>query len=117
MSESEAEAEAEACCCGEDAKCYVPLNDLLNVLSKKYAMAIICVLGVHDELRFGEIEEHIPPASTSTITDRLEELAETGLVRREQYDEIPPRVEYSLTEDGREACDRLDPLLDWLTDR
>jgi DNA-binding HxlR family transcriptional regulator len=101
-------------CCGEEATCYVPLSDLLDTLSKKYAMAILCVVAGHDSLRFSEIDEHLEPASTSTITDRLDDLAGAGLLDREQYDEIPPRVEYTLTEEGHTVCDHLTPLLEWI---
>lgn len=104
-------------CCGTDAECYVPLTDLLDVLSRKYSMAVLCVLGGHDELRFGEIREHVQPASTSTITNRLQELVDADLVERQQYDEIPPRVEYTLTEDGIEVRRHLQPLLDWINQR
>ncbi|MUW13570.1 hypothetical protein GJ633_02080 [Halorubrum sp. CBA1125] len=63
--------------------------------------------------RFAEIEEHLPTASTSTISKRLDEFEEAGLISRTQYNEIPPRVEYSLTDDGDAVQARLEPLLEW----
>jgi DNA-binding HxlR family transcriptional regulator len=76
-------------------------------------MQLVSIVGTHDSLRFAEIEEHLPTASTSTISKRLDEFEDAGLISRTQYDEIPPRVEYSLTDDGDEVRTRLDPLLEW----
>ncbi|OIB57297.1 transcriptional regulator [Natrialba sp. SSL1] len=80
-------------------------------------MQLVSIIGAHDSLRFAEIEEHLPTASTSTISKRLDEFEDTNLVSRTQYNEIPPRVEYSLTEDGHELGERLEPLLEWAEQR
>jgi len=101
------------CCGGETPTCYCPLEGVINTLSKKYAMQLINVIGVHGTLRFNELETHLSTASTTTISDRLEELAEAGLITRTQYNEVPPRVEYELTDQGEELRDRLEPLLEW----
>ncbi len=99
--------------CDVDGTCYCPLTGVIDTLSRKYAMQLISIVGAHESLRFSEIEAHLPTASTSTISSRLEEFREAGLVSRTQYDEIPPRVEYSLTDDGDEVRTRLGPLLEW----
>lgn len=99
--------------CDVDGTCYCPLTGVINTLSRKYAMQLISIIGAHDSLRFAEIEDHLPNASSSTISKRLDEFGDSGLVTRRQYDEIPPRVEYSLTEDGDEVRTRLEPLLEW----
>nr|WP_199708860.1 helix-turn-helix domain-containing protein [Halobellus captivus] len=78
-------------------------------------MQLVSIIGAHDALRFAEIEEHLPTASTSTISKRLDEFEEAGLVSRTQYNEIPPRVEYALTDEGDEIRSRLEPLLEWAT--
>ena len=103
--------------CDVDGTCYCPLTGVIDTLSKKYAMQLVSVIGAHDSLRFGEIEDHLPDASTSTISTRLDEFETAGLISRTQYDEIPPRVEYALTRDGDEVRTRLEPLLAWATDR
>lgn len=99
--------------CDIDGTCYCPLTGVINTLSRKYAMQLISIIGAHDSLRFAEIEAHLATASTSTISKRLDEFQEAGLASRTQYDEIPPRVEYALTEDGHEVRARLEPLLEW----
>jgi len=62
---------------------------------------------------FAWIEEHLPAASTSTISKRLGEFEEAGLISRTQLTRFSPRVEYSLTENGDERRTRLEPLLEW----
>lgn len=101
--------------CDVDGTCYCPLTGVITTLSRKYAMQLVSIVGAHDSLRFAEIEEHLPGASTSTISKRLDEFQEAGLVSRTQYDEIPPRVEYALTDEGDEVRTRLEPLLEWAT--
>ncbi|MDH5020336.1 winged helix-turn-helix transcriptional regulator [Halobacterium rubrum] len=102
--------------CDVDGTCYCPLTGVIDTLSRKYAMQLISVIGAHDSLRFAEIEAHVPTASSSTISKRLDEFVEAGLVTRTQYDEIPPRVEYAVTDDGEEVRRRLEPLLEWATE-
>jgi len=99
--------------CDIDGTCYCPLTGVITTLSRKYAMQLISIIGAHDSLRFAEIEDHLPSASSSTISRRLDEFEDAGLISRHQYNEIPPRVEYSLTEDGDEVRTRLEPLLEW----
>lgn len=94
--------------------CVCPLVGVIETLGSKYAIPLVCVLDYHETMRFGEIESHFPGASTSTLSARLGELEDEGLLAREQFDEIPPRVEYELTEKGRELADRLRPLVEWV---
>jgi DNA-binding HxlR family transcriptional regulator len=101
----------------ESPICYCPLSGVVELLGRKYTMQIVCVVGAHEPVRFGAIEDHVPTASTSTLSSRLEALVDAGLLDREQHDEIPPRVEYSLTDDGRELQTRLEPLLAWASER
>jgi DNA-binding HxlR family transcriptional regulator len=104
-------------CATDDPRCYCLLDDVLELLGRKYVMDIVCVIAFHETIRFGTLEDHIPDASTSTLSARLDELEEERLVTREQYDEIPPRVEYELTGDGAELASRLEPVLEWVQDR
>jgi len=101
----------------EESACYCLLSDVMDLLGRKYVMDLVCIVGIHGRARFGDIEAHLPDASTSTLSTRLDELEAEGLVRREQYDEIPPRVEYELTDEGTELAERLEPLIAWLAER
>lgn len=104
-SESTAEPEESTCLC--------PLGGVMDLLSRKYAMQVVCVVGALGPVRYGEIEATFADVSSSTLSARLEELSAAGYLEREQYEEIPPRVEYELTATGRELAARLEPLLEW----
>ena len=89
----------------------------MDLLSRKYAIQVICVTGACQPVRYGEIAEIFEDVSSSTLSTRLDELTDAGLLDRQQYDEIPPRVEYELTADGEELCDLLEPILEWVEAR
>ncbi|MHA2000343.1 MAG: winged helix-turn-helix transcriptional regulator [Promethearchaeota archaeon] len=74
---------------------------ILGLFGKRNAMAIIRNLLLETTLRFNEIHRKVG-GSPKTVQRRLEELVSFGIVKRKQYREIPPKVEYSLTEQGKE---------------
>jgi DNA-binding HxlR family transcriptional regulator len=102
---------------GDTPTCYCPVGGVMELLSRRYAMQLICVVGAIEPVRYNEIEDTFGDVSSSTLSSRLEELAEAGYLSREQYAEIPPRVEYELTETGEQLCHRLEPLLEWVEDQ
>lgn len=93
--------------------CLCPLGGVMDLLSGRYAMQIVCAVGAVGPARYGEIEDIFEEVSSSTLSTRLDEFVEAGILTREQYAEIPPRVEYELTEMGEELSHRLEPLLRW----
>ena len=98
----------------KDAAC--PLMHALAMLSGKWKASIIWYLGVSEKeyYRFNEFKKEFPYNVTHKVfLDQLRELEEDGLVRREEYDEQPPRVEYSLTNKGRSLLVVLFALRDW----
>jgi len=97
--------------------CLCPLEGIVEAISKKWALQIIGVIGNHEKLRFNKIMEKLNKISPKALTDRLKELEATGLVKREIFAEIPPRVEYSLTRDGLELQKLVIPLLKWASSR
>lgn len=96
-----------------DQECLCPLGGIMDLLSRRYAMQLICVVGAIGPARYGDIEEKFGSVSSSTLSTRLDELVEAGILSREQYAEIPPRVEYELTDIGEELGQHLEPLLKW----
>ena len=90
-----------------------PTGGVMDLLGRRLAMPVVCVVGALGPVRFGEIEAAFGEVSTSTLSDRLEELTDAGLLERNQYDEIPPRVEYEVTADGAELYRVIEPLLEW----
>lgn len=84
----------------------------LEVVLRFGAMHIIYITGAHERIRFGELEAHLD-VSHSTIATRLNELQDAGLLNRTSFDEVPPHVEYSLTQRGEELFEKLTPLIEW----
>ncbi|WP_329440142.1 helix-turn-helix domain-containing protein [Streptomyces canus] len=95
--------------CGIDAA--------LDVVSGKWKGLILWELDTHRVRRFAELRRGLPGVSEKMLTQHLRELEADGLVHREVYAEVPPRVEYSLTEDGRTLHQALGPLGVWGTER
>jgi DNA-binding HxlR family transcriptional regulator len=100
-----------------NVSCICPLEGVIDTISKKWALLIIHVLGNRSRLRFGELEKQLPGISPKTLTDTLAVLQKEGFIGREAFSEIPPRVEYFLTDDGRELWDAILPLLQWTLKR
>ncbi|MDZ7730717.1 MAG: helix-turn-helix domain-containing protein [Natrialbaceae archaeon] len=105
---------AETTDSGSTHDCLCPLGGLMDLLSRRYAMQLICVVGAIGPARYGDIEAVFSAVSSSTLSRRLEELVEADILARTQYAEIPPRVEYELTPTGEELSRRLEPLLAWI---
>lgn len=111
----------ECACCGPDATvserddvtCYCPLDGVIETVGRKYSMQVVAFLGSNGPTRFSELEDTLGVTSSSTLSDSLAELVDEELIERRSFDEVPPRVEYSLTPRGRELEARLQPLLEW----
>ena len=97
--------------------CYCPLEGIIDVISKKWALLIINAIGNYGSLRFNKIMEELHGISPKTLADTLNQLQNEGLLKRESFAEIPPRVEYSLTEDGRGLREAVVPILRWAATR
>lgn len=100
-----------------ETPCFCPLENFMSIISKKWALLIINAIGIHEKLRFNRLLEELHGISPRTLSDRLKELQTEGLVERECFAEIPPRVEYSLTKDGVELRESILPLLEWTIKR
>lgn len=96
--------------------CLCPVSDVLDLLSRKYAIQLVCAVGVLGPVRYVDLADQLGDVSSSTLSTRLEELVDADILAREQYDEIPPRVEYDLTKDGAELAERLEPVVEWAQD-
>ncbi len=83
-----------------------PVETLMNAIGGKYKPVILYYL-INGTKRFGELKRLVPDVSQRMLTQHLRELERDSLIHREVYREVPPRVEYSLTELGR----TLQPLL------
>ena len=73
----------------------------LELLNRKWRTYVLYVLCRQPSLRFGEIKRQLPYITNTMLTCTLRDLEEFGIVTRKQFNEIPPHVEYSLTESGK----------------
>ncbi|MGN0997285.1 MAG: winged helix-turn-helix transcriptional regulator [Candidatus Ventricola sp.] len=78
-----------------------PLRRTLTMLSEKWRTHIIYALCRQPVCRFGELKKAVPHITNTMLSATLRDLEALGIVHREQFNEIPPHVEYSLTEKGR----------------
>jgi DNA-binding HxlR family transcriptional regulator len=92
------------------------VNRALHLLGGRWKMAIVFQMFAYGTRRFSELERSIPAISQKMLAQHLRELERDGLVIRTVYPEIPPKVEYRLTDWGQRLCPVLDALLDWAVD-
>jgi DNA-binding HxlR family transcriptional regulator len=92
-------------------ECVCPLDDVLSVISKKWALLILNSIGNNEKIRFNRMMETLPGINSKTLSDRLKELEAFKLIERRAYAEIPPRVEYSLTGEGMKLRKAVMPLM------
>jgi DNA-binding HxlR family transcriptional regulator len=88
------------------------LTTALNVIGGKWKVPILCELW-RSSRRFGELRRLIPGVSEKVLIQQLREMEADGVVSREIFDEVPPRVEYSLTGYGSSLSEALRPLGAW----
>jgi DNA-binding HxlR family transcriptional regulator len=97
--------------------CLCPLEGIINIIAKKWAILVISIIGHHEKIRFNDIMQRLDGISPRTLSDVLKDLRQANLISRESFAEIPPRVEYSLTDDGKKLCDAVLPLIRWAEER
>lgn len=84
----------------EENNAVCPLKYALNLVGGKWKLPIICILEREGSVRYNSLKRKLSGITNMMLSQSLKELEENGIVHREQYNEIPPRVEYSLTEKG-----------------
>ena len=92
---------------------FCPIRDVLARLGDKWSLLVLVTLHANGTLRFGEIDRAIGDVSQRMLTVTLRSLEADGLVARRVYPEVPPRVEYTLTEAGRSLLPHLEGLVGW----
>lgn len=95
----------------KDIRC--PLEYGLEIFGGKWKSRIICVLAEKNTLRYSELRKEMSNITDAVLASTLKELLTDGIVLRKSYDEIPPRVEYRLSEKGASVVPILQTICRW----
>ena len=93
-----------------------PIRNVLSRVGDKWSMLVLFTLESNDNQRFKELQRNIPDISQKMLTATLKMLEADGLIRREVFPEVQPRVEYSLTKKGKSLLPLIDNLLSWASE-
>lgn len=90
-----------------------PITPVVDIVFSRWTTPILWTLHTTGRQRFVELERHITPISPKVLTQRLRQLERDGLIERTHYPEVPPRVEYEITDLGRSLAPLFAALSDW----
>lgn len=90
-----------------------PLTFTLNIIGGKWRLPIIWLLHKNKTMRYNELKRFIDGITNMMLTQSLRELEAYDIIKREQFMEVPPRVEYSLTDNGHDLVSALKVLANW----
>lgn len=90
-----------------------PIKYLTKVLGGRWKLPILCILETRGTVRFGQIKKKIGKVSNVMLSQSLKELEKDGIIIRHQYNEVPPHVDYTMTEKGKKVIPALDMLGNW----
>ncbi len=95
----------------EELRC--PVTYTLSVVGGKWKWIILYMIYLEEIVRYNQLKKRLPSIAHKTLSQQLDELEQRDIIRRKQYDEIPPRVEYSLTEKGKSLIPILLQMAQW----
>lgn len=90
-----------------------PITYTLSIVGGKWKWAILFIISRDEVIRYSKLKESLPFIAHKTLSQQLKELVDSGIIHREQYDQIPPKVEYSLTEKGETLIPILKLMSQW----
>ena len=90
------------------------MEQVMDQISGKWKMRILFMVGAHGTLRYGELRKLLDGVTHKMLSNQLKELAADGLVQRIDYNEVPPRVEYRLTENGEALMPIFDDIQNYI---
>lgn len=93
-----------------------PIRNILARFSDKWSLLVLYTLNGKNTLRYNALRHEIPDISQKMLTNTLRTLEEDGFVIRTVYAEVPPRVEYSITERANSLLPNIDALIGWAKD-
>ena len=90
-----------------------PINDLLKIMAGKWNVSIMSVVCSNQVIRYNELKRQVSGITGTMLNQSLKDMIEFGLIQRVQYNEMPMRVEYSLTEAGNQLSPIIAQLFEW----
>ena len=90
-----------------------PVRNVISRITDKWSLLVLYTLEHQEVMRFNDLWRQIPDISQKMLTTTLRHLEDDGIVSRELFVEVPPRVEYRLAERGKSLMPLLDALLTW----
>ena len=95
----------------KDIRC--PLEYAMDLFGGKWKPRVICILGLNGRMRYGELKRELENITDTVLAATLKEMIRDDLVERIQYDEIPPKVEYTLSKSGMSVVPVLGNICLW----
>ena len=90
-----------------------PIRNILSRIGDKWSLLVLYTLSGSSVMRFNVLQKNIPDISQKMLTVTLRALEEDGLVKRQIYAQVPPKVEYSLTKRAMSLLPHIDSLISW----
>lgn len=90
------------------------ISEGLAMISGKWKLKLLYIIGYHEVIRYGEIKRKATPITHKMLSTQLKELEYNGLIVRREYAQIPPKVEYSLSERGLGLMPMFNELFQWM---
>ncbi len=92
---------------------YCKAAPMLEWLGNKWALVVLVKISENEPARFNELYRNIPSVSEKVLSQVLKQLTVDGIIRREMFPDVPPRVEYSLTHLGKTLLPHIEALIKW----
>ncbi|HWR22802.1 MAG TPA: helix-turn-helix domain-containing protein [Feifaniaceae bacterium] len=90
-----------------------PINYTLSIIGGKWKLVILTLIARDKVVRYGKLKDSLLGIAHKTLSQQLKELEQSNMIHREQYNQVPPKVEYTLTEKGETLIPVLDLLSRW----
>ena len=100
-----------------NSQCQCPIAGIMDIIAKKWSLCVVNAIANHEKIRFKELQDELGNITPKTLTESLKKLLSANLIKRESHNEIPPRVEYSLTNEGDSLRQAIVPLFLWALER
>lgn len=90
-----------------------PVNYTMSVVGGKWKWAILSLIARDEVVRYGKLKDYLRGIAHKTLSQQLKEMEDDNIIHRKQYNQIPPKVEYSLTEKGKTLLPILELMSQW----